>query len=336
MIADRLLECVPNFSEGKSLETLSSIAEAIRFVPEVTLLHQDRGESANRTVFTFAGKPEAVVEAAFRAMEVAANSIDMRLHHGVHPRMGAIDVCPLVPIEGITKEEVILLAHKLAKRVGEALQIPVYLYEQAATASHRKNLARIRKGEYEGFQEKIKHPKWIPDYGPRSFQPRVGQTVIGARNFLIAYNINLSTQEVNIAQAIAEEIRESGKVVETDGRKERIPGKLKCVKAIGWRIPEFGFTQVSTNLVDMYTTPPHVVFETVKDLAQRYGTSVTGSELVGLIPRYAMIEAGKFYSDALGNGQLLEKAYVDLSVEKLGLNHLYAFDPKERVLEYAM
>ena len=331
-----ILECVPNFSEGRSTQVLAEIADSIRSVPQVKLLHQDRGESANRTVFTFAGDPEAVVEAAFRAMGVAANRIDMRQHKGVHPRMGSTDVCPLVPVAGITKQEAVVWAHKLAKRAGRDLGIPIYLYEHAATASHRRNLASIRKGEYEGFREKIEDPRWSPDYGPKTFQPKVGQTVLGARNFLIAYNINLNTQEVSIAQAIAEEIRESGKIIENGGKKERVPGKLKCVKAIGWEIPEFGCTQVSTNLVDMHVSPPHVVFETTKKVAEKYGVKVTGSELIGLIPRFAILEAGNFYSKIQGIEGADEKNKVGLAIEKLGLAQLSAFNPLERVLEYVL
>ena len=331
-----ILECVPNFSEGRSAQVLNEIADSIRSIPQVKLLHQDRGESANRTVFTFAGDPEAVVEAAFNAMEVAANRMDMRQHKGVHPRMGSTDVCPLVPVAGITKQEAVVWAHKLAKRAGRDLGIPIYLYEHAATASYRRNLASIRKGEYEGFREKIKDPRWIPDYGPKTFQAKVGQSVIGVRNFLIAYNINLDTQDVSIAKAIAEEIRESGKIIENEGEKERIPGKLKCVKAIGWEIPEFGCTQVSTNLVNMQVTPPHIVFETTKVVAEKYGVTVTGSELIGLIPQYALVEAGKFYREISGNEKLDHGVSIESAIEKLGLSQLSPFNPQERVLEYVL
>jgi len=336
-----IIECVPNFSEGKDLTVIQDIAEAIQQDRTVKLLHVDTGHTAHRTVMTFAGAPDAVVEAAFRAIQVASMRIDMRQHTGIHPRMGATDVCPLIPIHDISMQEVIMWAHKLAHRVGQTLNIPVYLYEAAATAPHRKNLAHIRQGEYEGFQSKIQLPEWFPDYGPAVFQPNVGQTVIGARDFLVAYNINLDTTDVHIAKEIAADIRESGRIKKENGiivkdetgKPLRNPGACKFVKAIGWYVEEFQCAQVSTNLTHIRQTPPHVAFEAVKTAAARHGVSVTGSELVGLIPKDCLLEAAHFYaSDA--NYYLEEKAAIDLAIEKLGLSQLRPFNPQERILEY--
>ena len=331
-----ILECIPNFSEGKDLEVLGKIAEAIQTVPQVKLLHKDSGESANRSVFTFAGNPDSVVAAAFEAIKIASETIDMRQHKGVHPRMGATDVCPLVPIEGISMQEAIVLSHRLGKRVGEELGIPVYMYERSAVHPHKKNLAHIRKGEYEGFAQKIQDPHWKPDYGPKFFQPIPGQTVIGARDFLIAYNINLNTKDVSIAKSIAAQIRESGQKLKKGEQVVRIPGMCKHVKAIGWEIPEFGCTQVSTNLVNIHETPPHVVYEATREVAQSMGVQVTGSELIGCIPLFALLEAGRYYASLKSKEDLSEASTVALAVEKLGLNQLSFFHPSERILEYML
>ncbi len=337
----RIIECVPNISEGRDSSVLAAIAEAIESVDQVKLLHTDRGETAHRTVFTFAGSPESVVEAAYQAIKIASKRIDMRLHKGIHPRMGATDVCPLIPIRGISMAETVMLAHQLGHRVGNMLNIPVYMYEYAATAPHRKNLAEIRSGEYEGFTQKISHPDWKPDYGPQIYQPRQGQTVIGARDFLVAYNVNLNTQNVSIAKRIAADVRESGKVLRKHdkilrdeyGIPIRIPGMCKSVKAIGWYIPEFQCTQVSTNLVNIRESPPHIAYEAIKTAARHYGVKPTGSELIGLIPMVCLTRAGKFYAH---NPDLPDREAIHLAVEKLGLSELSPFDPSQRILEYLL
>jgi len=328
-----ILECVPNFSEGRRPEVIAAIADAIRGVEGAKLLHIDSGASANRTVMTFAGLPEAVTEAAFRAIATAARLIDMRQHTGIHPRMGATDVCPLVPVRGISMQQAVHYARQLGERVGQELGIPVYLYEAAATRPERKNLAYIRAGEYEGFRQKIYLPEWAPDFGPQAFQPGPGQTVIGARDFLIAYNINLDTADESIAREIAAEVRESGRVVVQQGKKQRIPGRLKAVKAIGWYVPEFGRAQVSTNITHIPTTPVHQVYETVKELAAKRGVRVTGSELVGLAPLKVFTDAGAFY---LPNPHAGEEELVKEAIRQLGLDDLAPFDPNQKILEYCL
>lgn len=340
-----LLECVPNFSEGQDLPVIHLLEAAIATVPGVHLLHVDRGVSANRTVFTFVGEPAAVVEAAFRAIKTASEHIDMRQQQGTHPRMGATDVCPLIPISGISEAEAIQYAHQLARRVGEELEIPVYLYEKSATVPERRNLATIRAGEYEGFREKIRLPAWKPDYGPQRFHPRAGQTVIGVRDFLIAYNLNLNTHSVPLANAVAFDIREIGraktqngqKVRDAAGKVVRIPGACKAVKAIGWYIEEYGVAQVSTNITDINRSPVHTVFEAAGKAARKRGIEVTGSELIGLIPLRCLLEAGDFYHALSGDGRMLsESERVALAIRSLGLDELHPFDPQERVIEYQL
>lgn len=331
-----ILECIPNVSEGKNPQVLEKISRAVSSVEGVRLLHQDTGESAHRTVFTFAGTPNGVCEAAFQLIRTAANEIDMRKHRGVHPRMGATDVCPLVPVRGISMEETVVWSHTLAKRVGRELRIPTYLYERSATHPMRKNLASIRMGEYEGFKEKIKDPLWLPDYGPTTFQAGPGQTVIGARDFLVAYNINLNTSDLGLAKAIAARIRESGRKVKKGAEWVRIPGRCKHVKAIGWLIPEFGFAQVSTNLIRIHETPPHEVFEATKEVALEMGVEVTGSELIGCIPLEPLKKAGKFYAGQIPNSPGSEHTWLTLAVDKLGLNQLSPFVLNERILEYIL
>lgn len=340
-----LLECVPNFSEGKDVKVLEALAQAIESVAGVSLLHQDRGFSAHRTVFTFVGAPTAVIEAAFQAIKVASEHIDMEVHQGTHPRMGATDVCPLIPIQGMTIDEAVQLAHQLAKRVGEELAIPVYLYERAATRPERKNLATIRAGEYEGFREKIKHPDWRPDYGPSVFNRRAGQTVIGVRKYLIAYNLNLNTESVKLANAVAFDIREIGRAKTKKGVKQRdatgkvirIPGACKGVKAIGWHIEEYQRAQVSTNITDIDLSPVHTVFEAASQAAAQRGLQVTGSELIGLIPLSCLKEAGRYYAQKTTSATTLnESNLVELAIQRLGLNELAPFDPKERVIEYLL
>lgn len=341
----RLIECVPNFSEGVNKHTIQEISEAIKSIEGVMLLDVDPGKDTNRTVMTFAGEPEVVIEAAFQAIKKAAACIDMRLHKGAHPRMGATDVCPLIPLSGISMEETVVFAHRLAKRVGEELNIPVYMYENAATIAERKNLANIRAGEYEGLKEKLNDPKWKPDYGNAVMNEKAGATVIGARDFLVAYNINLNTTSTRRANNIAFDIRENGRVKEVNGKKVldengnevREPGLLKCVKAIGWYIPEYGIAQISMNLTDIKTTPLHIAFDTAVERAHVRGLRVTGSELVGLIPLNCMLDAGKYFLKkqrrSLG---ISEREIVDIAVKSLGLNEITHFDPDKKIIEYVL
>jgi glutamate formiminotransferase/formiminotetrahydrofolate cyclodeaminase len=298
----------------------------------------DPGKGANRTVVTFAGEPDAVIEAAFLAIKTAGELIDMRTQKGTHPRMGATDVCPLIPISNISLDEVAIYAGKLAKRVGEELQIPVYLYEHAQQDRKRSNLSVIRAGEYEGFFEKIKLPGWQPDFGPAELDAKRGATVIGARDFLIAYNVNLDTQSTHIANLIAFEVRESGRVIkESDGRQKHIPGTLKNVKAIGWYIEEYSTAQVSMNLTNIAATPIHVAFDEVCNKAAQHGVKVTGSELIGMIPLKAMLDAGRYF---LIRKQLSpeanEETLINIAVKSLGLDELGPFSPEKRIIEYLL
>lgn len=344
-----LIECVPNFSEGKDKQVLDAIAQAIKSVEGVRLLDVDAGVSTNRTVFTFVGEPEPVIEAAFLAIQLAAERIDMRTHKGEHPRMGATDVCPLIPISGISFEETIRYAHKLAERVGKELDIPVYLYEMAAQSPQRKNLAEIRAGEYEGFREKILLPEWKPDYGPQRYNEKAGQTVIGVRDFLVAYNLNLNTQSVKRANSIAFDIREKGRaktvdgtpngkpVLDESGEPVRIPGSCKAVKAIGWYVEEYGIAQVSCNLTDIEVSPVHKVFDEAVKSAYQRGLRITGSELVGLIPKRCLIDAGKYFLEKqqLSAGQS-DETLIHIAVKSLGLDDLAPFDPKKKIIEYCL
>jgi glutamate formiminotransferase/formiminotetrahydrofolate cyclodeaminase len=344
-----LLECVPNFSEGRDSEIIRRIAARIESVEGVTLLHVDPGRSTNRTVVTFAGEPAPVVEAAFRAIQEAAQLIDMRRHRGTHPRMGATDVCPLVPISGITLEEAAGWARRLAERVGRELAIPVYLYAAAQPNPARRDLAAIREGEYEGFAEKMKDPAWAPDYGPREFNPKTGATAIGARDILVAFNVNLNTTSTRRANAVAFDVRESGRpkreghpltgriVTDAQGQPVMIPGSLKAVKAMGWYLPEHGIAQVSMNLTDLKVTPLHVAFEEVCRRAEARGLRVTGSELVGLVPLAVLLEAGRHFlrkqQRSLG---VSESELIRIAVRSLGLSELAPFNPEERILEYRL
>ncbi|HXG44480.1 MAG TPA: glutamate formimidoyltransferase [Gemmatimonadales bacterium] len=344
-----LLECVPNFSEGRDPDIIRRIAARIESVEGVTLLHVDPGRSTNRTVVTFAGEPAPVVEAAFRAIQEAAQLIDMRRHRGTHPRMGATDVCPLVPISGITLDEAAVWARQLAERVGRELAIPVYLYAAAQPNPARRDLAAIREGEYEGFAEKIKDPAWAPDYGPREFNPKTGATAIGAREVLVAFNVNLNTTSTRRANAVAFDVRESGRpkreghpltgriVTDAQGQPVMIPGSLKAVKAMGWYIPEYGIAQVSMNLTDLKVTPLHVAFDEVCRRAEARGLRVTGSELVGLVPLAVLLEAGRHFlrkqQRSLG---VSERELIRIAVRSLGLSELAPFDPEERILEYRL
>jgi len=344
-----LIECVPNFSEGRDSRVIDQIVDAVRSVDGVTVLDVSPGASANRTVVTFVGAPEPVIEAAFRAIKTAAELIDMRQHHGTHPRLGATDVCPLVPLSGISMEETAAYAHQLARRVGEELGIPVYCYEAAATRPERKNLANIRAGEYEGLPDKLQDPEWQPDYGPAVFNPRTGATVIGAREFLVAYNVNLNTTSVRRANAVAFDVRERGRVKrrgnpltgeivrDANGEPVRIPGLLKGVKAIGWYVEEYGICQVSMNLTDLKATPLHVAFETVRERARARGMRVTGSEIIGMVPLAVLRAAGEYYlrqqQRSLG---IPEREILHIAIRSLGLEEFGPFDPEERVIEYAV
>ncbi len=334
----KLIECVPNFSEGNDLYVIKQITDEIEKVDGVKLLNVDPGKATNRTVVTLVGTPDAVVEAAFSAIKKAGEVIDMSKHKGEHPRMGATDVCPFIPIAGITMEETAGYAQKLAERVGKELQIPVYLYEYAQKNQDRKNLSIVRAGEYEGFFKKIKLPEWKPDFGPQEFDTKRGGTVIGARDFLIAYNVNLNTTSVRRANSVAFDIREAGRKVKNEKGEEVVqPGTLKAVKAIGWFIKEYGIAQVSINLTNINITPMHVAFdECVKSAASR-GLRVTGSELVGLIPLNAMLDAGKYFLKKQKRSVgVSEKELIRIAVRSLGLDELSPFKPEERIIEYLL
>lgn len=337
---NQLIECVPNFSEGCDMSIINQIAHEIKNVEGVQLLNVNPGKAANRTVITFVGNPKSVIEAAFLAIKKAAELIDMSTQTGEHPRIGATDVCPLVPISGITLEETVLFAKQLAERVGRELNIPVFLYEAAQENKNRNNLSVIRKGEYEGMFKKIKQPEWKPDFGPAENSIKSGATVIGARNFLIAYNVNLNTTSVSIANAIAYDVRESGYVKKTSDANEeaeRIAGKLKSVKAIGWFIKEYDCAQVSMNLTYINVTPIHIAFEEVCASAKKYGVEVTGSELIGLIPLKAMLEAGNYFLEQQHlTTAIPEKEVIAKAVQSLKLNHLSNFIPEKRIIEYLL
>jgi glutamate formiminotransferase/formiminotetrahydrofolate cyclodeaminase len=328
---------VPNFSEGRDAQVIERIGAAIRKIAGVELLDVDPGRDTNRTVVTFAGSPDAVEEAAFQAIRTASELIDMSRHSGAHPRMGATDVCPFVPVAGVTMEECVAIARKLGRRVGEELSIPVYLYEEAASCAERRSLAFIREGEYEGLAEKLKRPEFKPDFGKAVFNPKAGATVIGAREFLIAYNVNLNTRNVKLAKEIANRMREKGRVVKdpATGAKETVPGTLKAVRAVGWYIDEYRMAQISVNLLNYKVTPLHRVFEEAERLAAEFGVRVTGSELVGLIPLEAMLQVGRHYlrkqGGCLGVG---EGELVRTAVQSLGLGELSPFKPEHKIIEY--
>lgn len=349
MDKNALIECVPNFSEGVDLNIIKQITDQIESVEGVMLLDVDPGKATNRTVVTFVGHPEVVIEAAYLAIKKASELIDMSKHKGEHPRMGATDVCPLIPVSGISMDETVLYAHKLGKRVGEELNIPVYLYEAAQANEARKNLSVIRGGEYEGFFDKIKLPEWKPDFGAAVMNAKAGATVIGARDFLIAYNVNLNTKSVRLANSIAFDVREAGRVKregnpitgkvvkDADGNDVRIPGTLKAVKAIGWFIEEYDVAQISMNLTNYKITSVHQAFDEVCRSAQSRGLRVTGSELVGLIPLSALLDAGKHYlkmqKRSIG---VSEKELIHIAVKSLGLDELAPFDPEKKIIEYKL
>ena len=345
----KVIECVPNFSEGRDLEIIRQITAAIESVEGISLLNVDPGASTNRTVVTFAGDPEAAVEAAFRGIQKAAELIDMRKHKGAHPRMGATDVCPFIPVSNVSWEEAIACANQLGERVGEELGIPVYLYEKAAKDPSRSNLSIIRSGEYEGFSEKIKEAAWKPDFGPALFNEKSGATVIGAREFLVAYNVNLNTKAVRRATSVAFDVRENGRIKTDDGTPRgkpildakgepvRVPGMLKHVKAIGWYVEEYGFAQVSMNLTNIEETPLHAAFDACNEAAGKRGLRVTGSEVVGMLPKKCLVEAGKYFlrKQQWSEGAS-EEELIAIAIRSMGLNELKPFDPKERIIEFKM
>jgi glutamate formiminotransferase/formiminotetrahydrofolate cyclodeaminase len=332
-----IIECVPNFSEGRNPEVIRQITDQIESVAGVRLLNVDPGKATNRTVVTFVGSPEAVVEAAFLAIRKAGEVIDMRGHQGEHPRMGATDVCPLIPIAGISMEETAVWARRLAERVGGELNIPVYLYEAAQADKRRSNLSVIRAGEYEGFFKKIQLPEWKPDFGPAEFDVRRGGTVIGARDFLVAYNVNLNTTSTRRANAIAFDVREAGRVVKEGDASVQVPGTLKAVKAIGWYIEEYGIAQISMNLTNIGVTPVHLAFDEVCRAALARGIRVTGSELVGLVPLQSMLDAGKFFLEKQQRSTgVSEKELIRIAILSMGLDELGPFKPEERIIEYLL
>ncbi len=336
-MAQQLIECVPNFSEGNDLHIIKQITDEIEKVEGVRLLNVDPGKATNRTVVTMVGEPAKVVEAAFNAIKKACALIDMSKHKGEHPRMGATDVCPLIPIANISMEETAAFAQQLAKRVGEELNIPVYLYEEAQPNKERSNLSIIRAGEYEGFFKKIKEPKWKPDFGPAEFDSARGGTVIGARDFLVAYNINLNTTSTRRANAIAFDVREAGRNIEKDGKKINMPGSLKYVKAIGWYIEEYGIAQISINLTNINKTPVHIAFDECCKKADARGIRVTGSELVGLIPLQAMTDAGKYFLQKQQRSiGVSDKELIKIAIKSMGLDELGTFKPEERIIEYML
>src|SRR5229473_3080289 len=345
----KLIECVPNFSEGRDLDVIRQITGTIESVDGVSLLDVDPGASTNRTVVTFVGGPEATVEAAFRAIQKAAKLIDMRKHKGAHPRMGASDVCPFIPVSNVSWEEAIACAKQLGKRVGDELRIPAYLYEKAAKNPARANLAVIRAGEYEGFAEKIKDPAWKPDFGSAVFNEKSGATAIGAREFLVAYNVNLNTKAVRRATSVAFDVRENGRiktddgtpsgkpVLDANGEPVRVPGMLKHVKAIGWYVEEYGIAQVSMNLTNIEDTPLHAAFDACFEAASKRGLRVTGSEIVGMVPKKCLTDAGRYFlrkqkwSEGASEEQL-----IDIAIRSMGLSELKPFDPKEKIIEFKM
>jgi len=343
----KLIECVPNFSEGRDLDVIRQITGTIESVDGVSLLDVDPGASTNRTVVTFVGGPEATVQAAFRAIQKAAELIDMRKHKGAHPRMGATDVCPFIPVSNVSWEEAIACAKQLGRRVGEELNIPVYLYEKAAKDKSRANLSVIRAGEYEGFFEKIRQREWKPDFGPAVFNEESGATVIGARDFLVAYNVNLNTKAVRRANSVAFDVREQGRVktedgtpsgkpvLDANGEAARIPGMLKHVKAIGWFVKEYGIAQVSMNLTNIEETPLHVAFDACVEAASKRGLRVTGSEIVGMVPKKCLVDAGRYFlRTQKWSAGASEEELIDMAVRSMGLSELKPFDPKEKVIEF--
>ncbi|MCC7318269.1 MAG: glutamate formimidoyltransferase, partial [Bacteroidales bacterium] len=345
----KLIECVPNFSEGRDMALIKQITDEIEKVEGVKLLDVDPGAATNRTVVTFVGSPDEVIEAAFQAVKKAASLIDMQRHKGEHPRMGATDVCPLIPVSNISMEETIEYARKLAKRIGEELAIPVFCYESAAFLPERKNLATCRSGEYEGLSNRLTDPRWKPDFGPAAFNARSGATAVGARDFLVAFNVNLNTTSTRRANAIAYDVRERGRVLreghpvtgkivkDAQGNQVYTPGSLKSVKAIGWFIEEYGIAQISMNLTNIAITPVHIAFDEVCRKADARGVRVSGSELVGLIPLKAMTDAGKYFLAKQQRSLGVDDAeLIKIAIKSMGLDELKPFNPQDRIIEYVL
>jgi len=331
----QIVECVPNISEGRRKEVYDAVAQAAAAVSGVSLLDVDPGQETNRTVITFVGEPEAVLEGAFQLIRRSYELIDMREHRGAHARMGATDVCPLVPVSGVTMDDCVALAHRLGKRVGDELGVPVFLYEFAATRPERRSLAAIRKGEYEALPEKLTRPEFAPDYGPAEFVPKFGAMVIGARKFLVAYNVNLNVADKRWANRVAFDVREKGRTVTDEaGNQVDQPGMLQAVRGVGWYIPEYGCAQVSMNLVDLDTTPLHVAFDACDESARGRGLRVTGSELVGLVPKKTILDAGRHYLRRMGRSRgVPEGDLVHTALRTLGLSEVAPFDPKDKIIE---
>ncbi|MDR0969346.1 MAG: glutamate formimidoyltransferase [Lentimicrobiaceae bacterium] len=345
----KIIECVPNFSEGHDMNIIKQITDVIETVSGVELLDVDPGAATNRTVVTIVGTPDEVIEAAFLAVKKASEIIDMRKHKGEHPRMGATDVCPLIPVSNITMEETVAYARKLAERIGNELQIPVYCYEEAAFTPERKNLANCRSGEYEGLREKLTNPKWKPDFGPATMNEKAGATAVGARDFLVAFNVNLNTTSTRRANSIAFDVRERGRVLregnpitgkivkDENGNQVYVPGSLKAVKAIGWFIEEYGIAQISMNLTNIAITPVHIAFDEVCRKAEVRGIRVTGSELVGLIPLKALLDAGKYFLTKQQRSLGIDEAeLIKIAVKSMGLDDLKPFVPEEKIIEYKL
>jgi glutamate formiminotransferase/formiminotetrahydrofolate cyclodeaminase len=338
MIDKKIIECVPNFSEGRDMSVIKLITDVIESMDGVKLLDVDPGKDTNRTVVTFVGNPEAVSEAAFRAVKKASEIIDMSKHHGAHPRMGATDVCPFIPVSGITMEETAKYARMVAERIGNELKIPVYCYENAAFEDKRRNLASCRAGEYEGLKKKLEDPAWKPDFGPAVFNKFSGATAVGARDFLVAFNVNLNTTSIRRANAIAFDVREKGrKVKNEEGKEISVPGTLKSVKAIGWYIEEYGIAQISMNLTNISITPVHIAFDEVCRKADARGVRVTGSELVGLIPLKAILDAGIYFLEKQQRSAgVSDSELIKIAVKSMGLNDIHPFIPEEKIIEYVM
>jgi glutamate formiminotransferase/formiminotetrahydrofolate cyclodeaminase len=345
----KIIECVPNFSEGRDMSIIKQITDVIESIEGVKLLDVDPGKDTNRTVVTFVGDPDSVAEAAFMAVKKATEIIDMSKHHGAHPRMGATDVCPFIPVAGITMEETVVVAQKVAARIGNELKIPVYCYENAASKPERRNLASCRAGEYEGLKKKLSDPEWKPDFGPAVFNEKSGATAVGARDFLVAFNVNLNTTSTRRANSIAYDVREkgrpkregdpvSGKIAKDEnGEKIMIPGSLKAVKAIGWFIEEYGIAQISMNLTNISVTPVHIAFDEVCRKADARGVRVTGSELVGLIPLKSLLDAGKFYlAKQSRSSGVSDEELIKIAIRSMGLNDIHHFKPEEKIIEFVM
>ncbi|MCX6149915.1 MAG: glutamate formimidoyltransferase [Ignavibacteriales bacterium] len=335
----KIIECVPNFSEGKNQDTFDAITNAVNKIEGAKLLSLEPDADYNRVVVTLAGNENGILEGAIAASKAAAVNIDMRNHKGEHPRLGAIDVVPFIPVKNISTQECIKISERYAERISKELEVPVYLYEEAARHPSRKLLSNIRKGEYEGLEEKLKNPEWFPDFGEAKFNPKLGAIVTGVRFFLIAYNVNIKSSDVKFAKEISEVLRESGRpkrdengnVIKVNGETIKIPGKLKTVQGMGVSLEKYSITQVSMNLKNYFTTPLHIAFEEVKKEAERLGVEVNGSEIVGLVPLEALMMAGKYYSN---NNISEEKALVELAIEKLGLSSLNKFDPEKKIIDY--